>query len=93
MNKIPENIEPGSEIEVQISPFGSFSNTDDEGEKHVQVCDRAAFDAVVAAFDAPVLVDFDHASEDGESTEAAAWVESLRVDDELGLMGRFLFTD
>ena len=28
--------------EVQISPFESFSNTDDEGEKHVQVCDRAA---------------------------------------------------
>ena len=42
MYKIPENIEAGSEIEVQISPFESFSNTDDEGEKHVQVCDRAA---------------------------------------------------
>ena len=93
MNKIPENIEAGSEIEVQISPFGNFSNTDDEGEKHVQVCDRAALDAVAAAFDAPVLVDFDHASEDGESTEAAAWVESLCVHDELGLMGRFRFTD
>lgn len=93
MNKIPENIEAGSEIEVQISPFGSFVNTDDEGEKRSQVCDRAALDAMVAAFDTPVLVDFDHASEDGESTEAAAWVESLRVDDELGLMGRFRFTD
>ena len=46
MNKIPENIEAGSEIEVQISPFGNFSNTDDEGEKHIQVCDRAALDAV-----------------------------------------------
>lgn len=87
------DVKPGDEIEVQLSPFGRFTNTDEEGKETVQLCDQAAFDGLVKNFTEPVLIDFDHKCEDGSDTEAAAWVESMRVDDKLGLMATFKMTD
>ena len=83
-------------LTVQLSPFGEFTLRD--GGKRsgtVQHCSRAAFEAMVAnwkAAGAPaVLVDIDHASATGGSTEAAAWATNLRVE-ENGLCADFDLT-
>ena len=83
-------------VRVQLSPFGEFALRD--GGKRsgtVQHCSRAAFEAMVAnwkAAGAPdVLVDVDHASATGGSTEAAAWAKNLRVEDD-GLCADFELT-
>ena len=83
-------------VRVQLSPFGEFALRD--GGKRsgtVQHCSRAAFEAMVAnwkAAGAPdVLVDVDHASATGGSTEAAAWARNLRVEDD-GLCADFELT-
>lgn len=89
---LPETAKSGDVIEVQICPIGEFNNLSEDGW-HLQVCDREALKHVAEMFKEPILVDFDHASEEGEHTEAAAWIESLRFDEESGLWGSFRFTD
>ena len=81
---------------VQLSPFGEFVLRD--GGKRsgtVQHCTREAFEALVANWKAAgspeVLVDVDHASATGVSTEAAAWARNLRVEDD-GLCADFELT-
>ena len=86
----------GSSIPVQLSPFGEFP-LHDGGRMSgtVQHCTRRAFDAMVSnwlAAGAPdILVDVDHNSATGGSTEAAAWAKNLRVDD-TGLCADFELT-
>ena len=89
--------EDGStQVKVQLSPFGEFT-LHDGGKRNgtVQHCSKAAFEALVANWRAAgspdVLVDVDHASARGGSTEAAAWCNSLEVDDN-GLQGVFNLT-
>ena len=89
--------EDGStQVKVQLSPFGEFT-LHDGGKMNgtVQHCSKAAFEALVANWKAmgspDVLVDVDHASARGGSTEAAAWCNSLEVDDN-GLQGVFNLT-
>ena len=83
-------------VRVQLSPFGEFTLRDG-GKRNgtMQHCTRAAFEAMVAnwrAQGAPdVLVDVDHASATGGSTEAAAWAKNLRVEDD-GLCADFELT-
>lgn len=89
-------IQPGSPVRVQLSPFGEFVLRDG-GKKSgtVQHCSRAAFEAMVANWKATgerdILVDVDHASATGGSTEAAAWAKNLRVEDD-GLCADFELT-
>ena len=90
--QLPETAKSGDVIEVQICPIGEFNNLSEDGWQH-QLCDKQALKHVAEMFEEPILVDFDHASEDGEHTEAAAWIESLRFDEESGLWGSFRFTD
>ena len=85
-----------STVRVQLSPFGEFTLRD--GGKRsgtVQHCSRAAFEAMVANWKATgerdILVDVDHASATGGSTEAAAWAKNLRVEDD-GLCADFELT-
>ena len=89
--QLPETVKSGDVIGVQICPIGEFENVSEDGQ-HLQLCDREALKHVAEMFEQPILVDFDHASEDGD-TEAAAWIESLRFDEESGLWGSFRFTD
>jgi len=89
--QLPETVKSGDVIGVQICPIGEFENISEDGQ-HLQLCDREALKNVAEMFERPILVDFDHASEDGD-TEAAAWIESLRFDEESGLWGGFRFTD
>ena len=88
--------EEGKPVKVQLSPFGEFT-LHDGGKMNgtVQHCTREAFEALVANWEASgspeVLVDVDHASATGGSTEAAAWAKNLRVEDE-GLCADFELT-
>jgi len=88
--------EEGKPVKVQLSPFGEFT-LHDGGKMNgtVQHCTREAFEALVANWKASgspeVLVDVDHASATGGSTEAAAWAKNLRVEDE-GLCADFELT-
>lgn len=86
----------GSSVKVQLSPIGEFELRDGGRRSGtVQHCSKAAFEALVANWRAAgspdVLVDVDHASARGGSTEAAAWCNSLEVDDN-GLQGVFNLT-
>lgn len=76
------------EIQVQLSPYGEFPQTREDGTQVRQVCDEEAFRRLVDSFDpGDVPVDFDHGIEsDGGSTRAGAWVERMWVDPEKGLM-------
>ena len=85
-------LKAGSELEVQLSPYGAFPGLRGD-ERVIQRCDRAAFAAVVKNFRPEVLVDFEHHAETGGDTEAAAWVQRVRVDPVKGLMATFRFTD
>lgn len=88
---LPKSVRGGEEIEVLVSPLGTFPHPDGE-----QLCTREAFDALVAKWEEDgkpeILVDFDHASETGGPTEAAAWATALRSDED-GLHATFRMTD
>ena len=80
---------------VWFRPFGNFP-----GEKSMQVCDRAAFEQLIADWRAngakEILMDFEHQSEVeriDSNTTAAAWISNLAIDDERGLVGDVKFTD
>ena len=88
---LPKSVKGGEEIDVLVSPLGTFPHPDGE-----QLCTREAFDALVAKWEADgkpeILVDFDHASETGGPTEAAAWATNLTSDED-GLHAKFRMTD
>ena len=88
---MPKSVKGGEEIEVLVSPLGTFPHPDGE-----QICTREAFDALVEKWKADgepeILVDFDHASEMGGATEAAAWATKLTSDED-GLHATFRMTD
>ncbi len=76
---------------AQLAPFGVHPGMRD-GEVVRQVCDRLAFERVIAAFKPEVLMDFEHRSENSDDTAAAAWVQELRISAEDGLEGLLRFT-
>jgi hypothetical protein len=88
---LPKSVKAGEEIDVLVSPLGTFPH-----ENGDQLCTREAFDALVAKWEADgkpeILVDFDHASEMGGATEAAAWATNLASDED-GLHATFRMTD
>ena len=94
--QLPETVQPGEVLSaVQLCPFGNFP-----GEKTMQVCDRAAFEQLIADWKAngakEILMDFEHQSEVEKidsNTTAAAWISNLSIDDERGLVGDVKFTD
>ena len=79
---------------MQICPIGDFPN----GDK-MQHCSAEALRNVAEQWRADgakeILVDFEHNSEQGgtSDTSAAAWVSNVRVDPERGLVGDFKITD
>ena len=94
--QLPDTVQPGEVLSaVQLCPFGNFP-----GEKTMQVCDRAAFEQLIADWKAngakEILMDFEHQSEVEKidsNTTAAAWISNLSIDDERGLVGDVKFTD
>lgn len=70
-----------------LSPFGEFPGTitgvDGSKRRGVQICDRQAFEALIADHDGTeLLVDFEHRSDvpkiDSDTT-AAGWIQELRL--------------
>lgn len=94
--KIEKTVAPGETVPgVQLCPFGEY-----QGSQRLQVCDRQAFEQVVADWRAggekEILMDFEHKSEVDRidsDTRAAAWISNLAIDDERGLVGDLKFTD
>ena len=96
LNMSAEEVAAQGAVRVQLSPFGEFTLHDGGAMNgKVQHCTREAFEALVANWKAmgsrDVLVDVDHASATGRSTEAAAWAKNLRVEDD-GLCADFELT-
>lgn len=89
-------VEPNEEIEIQLSPFGSFYQVDDNGKDVLQICDKTAFDQVKNAFEESkkeVLVNKEHLAETGGDSIAYAWITAIRMNPILGLMGTIRVTD
>lgn len=82
------------DIDVQISPFGEYPQTGDDGAEIKQICDADAFRRIVDQFrTGEIPVDYDHAIEsDDGSTRAAAWITRMWIDDDDGLMGTLALT-
>lgn len=98
MNELPDKVAAGEETEVQIAPWGVYPQFDEEKKTTVdQIVDEEAGRRLVAEFEASpgeeILVDADHESENGGSTEALAWITALRADPELGLFATMKWTD
>jgi phage I-like protein len=99
MPKLPKTITPGEPLEIQIAPLGEYPATlmggdDPEPQRVVQRLDLGALRRVADAF-APeheLLVDVDHVSEAGGSTEAYGWITGLRVDEQDGLLATINWT-
>lgn len=89
---LPKTATAGGTLTVQLTPFGDWPHG-----ACVQHVTREACEAMVNAWIAggskEILVDFDHDAEEGKSTVAAAWLRNLRVNNALGLVGDFTFTD
>lgn len=98
MNKEPiaTDIDIRTTVEVQLAPFGDWTQTaeDKDGSpaEIVQHVTPETMGRVVEAFSKDVVVDVDHKSADGTDSRAAAWVTSVRVDPERGLVGTIEFT-
>ena len=82
------------DIDVQLSPFGEYPQTSEDGVEIKQICDADAFRRIVDQFrPGEIPVDYDHAIEsDDGSTRAAAWITRLWIDDDDGLMGTLALT-
>lgn len=96
INKAVGDLAAGETVPgVQLCPFGEY-----QGSQRMQVCDRQAFEQVIADWRAggakEILMDFEHKSEVDKidsDTRAAAWISNLAIDDERGLVGDLKFTD
>jgi len=87
MSTLPEKVNAGDETWVQLAPWGRYPNDGVD-----QILDEEAGRALCMEFDGEVLVDADHASENGGSTEALAWIVRLECRDD-GLWALFRWTD
>lgn len=76
---------------IQISPYGIFEKVEEDKSRVAQLCDAAAFAAVVADWERrgrpKILLDYLH-----KRGEAAGWIVALRVDPAEGLLGDVEYT-
>lgn len=76
---------------IQISPHGIFEKVEEDKSRVVQICDAAAFAAVVADWERrgrpKILLDYLH-----KRGEAAGWIVALRADPAEGLLGDVEYT-
>ena len=90
---LPEKVAAGDETWVRLAPWGTHRIWDEEKKKWGgQRLDEAAGSQLVRAFSGDILVDADHSSENGGSTEALAWIAGLDARDD-GLWALFRWTD
>jgi phage I-like protein len=89
----PVEIPDGDDLKVwcHLAPFGEFKRIWNNQEI-TQLCDKQAFEALIASFEPEGLVDFEHQSEDSWDTSAAGWAQELRLAED-GLEVLINFTD
>lgn len=78
---------------VQLLPAGTFNGHASQGKGPWT---NAAPDAVIAASKVPFAVDYDHDTDLGRGSRAAAWIEELKSsgpNGEPGIWGRVAWTD
>ncbi len=92
----PGDIDYGTVTDVQLAPFGDWTQTAEDKDGNpveiVQHVTPETMGRVVEAFSKKVVVDVDRKSADGTDSRAAAWVKSVCVDPERGLVGEIEFT-
>ena len=94
MNTLPDKVAAGEETEVQIAPWGVYPQYDPAKKATInQIVDEEAGQRLLENFAGEILVDADHGSENGGSTEALAWITALRADPETGLWANMKWTD
>ena len=90
-----EAVTDQGEAWCHLAPFGTFprakKGADGRITRTVQVCDRPAYEQLIAASPGEILVDYEHLSL-GDHSEAAAWCIKLELRED-GLWGLLRFTD
>ena len=89
--QIEKVLTPDEPVWCQLAPYGSYDGR--SGEKTVtQLLDKQAFENLIAAFNPEVLVDYEHRAENTDDTEAAGWIQGLRITPD-GLEALIRWTD
>lgn len=91
MNEI--EILDNGESEVQVATVGKVVGSDINGKPVEQNFTEEALKKVADTQRDDILVDADHSSETGGSTEAKGWLHSLFVKPGVGLFGKIKWTD
>ena len=86
-------IQDNGESEVQITTIGEVVGSDSDGNPITQNFSEEALQKVAETQKDEILVDSDHSSENGGSTEAKGWLSKLTFKKGIGLMGTIKWTN
>ena len=86
-------IQDNGESEVQITTIGEVVGSDSDGNPITQNFSEEALQKVAETQKDEILVDSDHSSEKGGSTEAKGWLSKLTFKKGIGLMGTIKWTN
>lgn len=92
INKINETIDNG-ETEVQVATIGTVIGSDIEGHAVEQHFTEESLQKIAENTTEEVLVDAEHSSEKGGTTEAKGWLSKLNFVPGKGLFGSIKWTD
>ena len=92
INKINETIDNG-ETEVQVATIGTVIGSDIEGNAVEQHFTEESLQKIAENTTEEVLVDAEHSSEKGGTTEAKGWLSKLNFIPGKGLIGSIKWTD
>ena len=92
INKINETIDNG-ETEVQVATIGTVIGSDIEGNAVEQHFTEESLQKIAENTTEEVLVDAEHSSEKGGTTEAKGWLSKLNFIPGKGLFGSIKWTD
>ena len=86
-------IQDNGESEVQITTIGEVVGSDSDGNPITQNFSEEALQKVAETQKDDILVDSDHSSEKGGSTEAKGWLSKLTFKKGIGLIGTIKWTN
>lgn len=86
-------IQDNGESEVQITTIGEVVGSDSDGNPITQNFSEEALQKVAETQKDDILVDSDHSSEKGGSTEAKGWLSKLTFKKGIGLVGTIKWTN
>lgn len=92
-NKIIDQTIDNGETEVQVATIGTVIGSDVEGNPVEQHFTEEALQKIADNTTEEVLVDAEHSSEKGGTTEAKGWLSKLNFIPGKGLVGKIKWTD